>query len=96
MYAGQVSEKLAALHGPLAGYKVALTHPKMQQSFGTQQPVWGGMYQLMLLPNQRTVEAAYGARPVYEATVGVRVKDAGINQPPRRRRCWRTSIRLRP
>lgn len=73
-------KKLAALHGPLAGYKVALTHPKMQQSFGTQQPVWGGMYQLMLLPNQSTVEAAYGARPVYEATVGVRVKDAGINQ----------------
>ena len=73
-------KKLAALHGPLAGYKVALTHPKMQQSFGTHQPVWGGIYQLMLLPNQSTVEAAYGTRPVYEATVAVRVKDAGINQ----------------
>ena len=72
--------KLAEIEGPLAGYKVALTHPKVQKSFNTTQPIWGALYQNMLLPNRSKVPVNYGAWPVLDASLLVRVKSSEINQ----------------
>jgi len=75
----KLQQRLAAQSGPLAGYKAGLTNPAVQKRFNTDQPVWGALYERMLLDNGATVAATFGARPLYEADLLVRVKDAGIN-----------------
>ncbi len=62
------------------GYKAGLTNPAVQKRFNATSPVWGVLYEKMLLPNGSSLEAAYGARPVLEADLLVRVSDARINQ----------------
>lgn len=76
----RLQQRLAAQAGPLVGYKAGLTNPAVQKRFNTDQPVWGTLYQRMLLDNGATVDAAFGARPLYEADLLVRVKSAEINQ----------------
>lgn len=76
----KLQQRLARQAGALAGYKAGLTNPAVQKRFNTDQPVWGALYQSMLLNDGASVEAAFGARPLYEADLLVRVKDAGINQ----------------
>lgn len=66
--------------GKVIGYKAGLTNPAVQKRFNYDKPVWGKLYAGMVLPNNATVEAAFGARPLYEADMLVRVKDASINQ----------------
>ena len=73
-------QKLGEIHGPLAGYKVTLTNPKVQKTFNTNQPIWGAWYQDMLLPNRSKVPANYGTWPVLDAGLLVRVKSSAINQ----------------
>lgn len=73
-------QQLASVAGPLAGYKAGLTNPAVQKRFNTTEPVWGALYQRMLLRNGSTVPAAFGARPLFEADMLVRVKSAAINQ----------------
>ena len=75
----KLQQRLAAQAGPLVGYKAGLTNPAVQKKFNTDQPVWGALYLSMLLDSGATVSAAFGARPLYEADLLVRVKDAGIN-----------------
>ena len=75
----KLQQRLAAQDGPLVGYKAGLTNPAVQKRFNTDQPVWGALYLSMLLNSGATVDAAFGARPLYEADLLVRVKDAGIN-----------------
>ncbi|AVS84755.1 fumarylacetoacetate hydrolase [Paracidovorax avenae] len=65
--------------GKPVGYKAGLTNPAVQQRFRTDQPVWGRLYPGMVLPSGSTVDAAFGARPLYEADMLVRVKSAAIN-----------------
>ncbi len=67
-------------HGPLIGYKVGLTNPAIQRMLKGDQPVWGKLYQGMLLENGAVVDAAFGARPTVEADLMVRVSSAAINQ----------------
>jgi 2-keto-4-pentenoate hydratase len=62
------------------GYKAGLTNPAVQKRFNASAPVWGVLYAPMLLPNGATVDAAFGARPLFEADLLVRVSDARINQ----------------
>lgn len=76
----KLQQRLARQAGALAGYKAGLTNPAVQKRFNTDQPVWGALYQRMLLDDGASVDAAFGARPLYEADLLVRVKDAGINQ----------------
>ena len=73
-------QRLAAQDGPLVGYKAGLTNPAVQKRFNTDKPVWGKLYEGMVLESGATVEAAFGARPLYEADMLVRVKSAAINQ----------------
>lgn len=64
----------------VAGYKAGLTNPAVQKRFNASEPVWGVVYQPMLLNDGAVVDAAFGARPVFEADLLVRVSDARINQ----------------
>ncbi len=77
-------EKLLALldhyYRDRVGYKAGLTNPAVQKRFNADAPVWGVLYEKMLLEDGATVEAAFGARPLFEADLIVRVSDARINQ----------------
>lgn len=73
-------QQLASVAGPLVGYKAGLTNPAVQKRFNTTEPVWGALYQRMLLRNGSTVPVAFGSRPLFEADMLVRVKSAAINQ----------------
>ncbi len=62
------------------GYKAGLTNPAVQQRFNASAPVWGVLYAPMLLQDGASVDAAFGARPVFEADLLVRVSDPRIGQ----------------
>ena len=62
------------------GYKAGLTNPAVQKRFNASAPVWGQLYAPMLLQDGATVEAKFGARPLFEADMLVRVSSAGIHQ----------------
>ncbi|MGE8319048.1 MAG: 2-keto-4-pentenoate hydratase [Comamonas sp.] len=62
------------------GYKAGLTNPAVQKRFGTDHPVWGVLYDGMLLQSGAKVPAAFGARPLFEADMLVRVSSTAINQ----------------
>lgn len=62
------------------GYKAGLTNPAVQKRFNASEPVWGVVYDNMLLSNGVTVDAGFGARPLFEADLLVRVSDARVNQ----------------
>ena len=64
----------------VVGYKAGLTNPAVQKRFSASAPVWGVLYEPMLLKDGVTVDANFGARPLFEADMLVRVADAGINQ----------------
>ena len=65
--------------GPV-GYKAGLTNPAVQKRFNYDKPVWGKLDQGMLLSDGATVDAAFAARPLFEADMLVRVRSAAINQ----------------
>ena len=62
------------------GYKAGLTNPAVQKRFNASAPVYGVIYEPMLLPSGASVDAAFGARPLFEADLLVRVSDVRINQ----------------
>ena len=75
----KIQQRLAGQAGRLVGYMAGLTNPAVQKRFNTDQPVWGALYTDMLVGNFASVDAAFGARPLYEADLLVRVKDTAIN-----------------
>jgi 2-keto-4-pentenoate hydratase len=82
--AGECSRaKLTALMekqgGKLVGYKAGLTNPAVQKRFNATSPVWGKLYDNMLLSNGASVDAAFGARALFEADMLVRVSSEAIN-----------------
>jgi 2-keto-4-pentenoate hydratase len=66
--------------GAVVGYKAGLTNPAVQKRFNHNTPVWGTLYEGMLLPNGAVVPANFGARPLFEADLLVRVASTAINQ----------------
>lgn len=66
--------------GPAVGYKAGLTNPAVQKRFNASAPVWGVVYAPMLLKDGATVDAAFGARPLFEADLLVRIGDESINR----------------
>ena len=75
-YVELLSEKL----GKPAGYKVGLVTRAGQERLGLSGPLRGVLLEKMLLPNNAAVSVNYGARPILEVDLMVRIKDAGINQ----------------
>ena len=70
---------LASSFGKVVGYKAGLTNPAVQKRFNTDKPVWGKLYEGMIEQSGASVPAAFGARPLFEADMLVRVKSAAIN-----------------
>lgn len=75
----KVNQLLAQRMGRVIGYKAGLTNPAVQKRFNTDKPVWGKLYEGMVLQSGAAVDAAFGARPLYEADMLVRVKSTAIN-----------------
>jgi 2-keto-4-pentenoate hydratase len=65
--------------GAPVGYKAGLTNPAVQKRFGADAPVWGTLYAPMLPADGAVVDAAFGARPLFEADMLVRISDAAVN-----------------
>jgi len=63
----------------VVGYKAGLTNPAVQKRFNASAPVYGVLYQPMMLQDGATVDAKFGARPLYEADLLVRVRDSLVN-----------------
>ena len=76
----RLNSVLQALFGPPVGYKVGLSNRAVQKRFDHDAPVWGMLYAPMLVRSGASVDAAFGARPLYEADMLVRVSDAAINK----------------
>lgn len=66
--------------GPPVGYKVGITSPARQAAFGLKGPVWGVLLKNMLRPNGASFPASFGARPVIEPDLLVRVKSDGLEK----------------
>lgn len=75
----KVNVLMAQRLGKVIGYKAGLTNPAVQKRFHTDKPVWGKLYEGMVLSSGATVDPAFGARPLYEADMLVRVKSTAIN-----------------
>jgi 2-keto-4-pentenoate hydratase len=71
---------MEARFGAPVGYKAGLTNPAVQKRFNHDAPVWGVLYAPMLLKSGAVVDAAFGARPLYEADLLVRVASTAVNQ----------------
>jgi len=71
---------MEARFGVPVGYKAGLTNPAVQKRFNHDAPVWGVLYASMLLKSGAVVDAAFGARPLYEADLLVRVASTAVNQ----------------
>jgi len=75
LYVQRLQQRL----GPVVGYKAGLTSPQMQQHFGIDHPVLGTLLRDMLVDSGATLSAKFGARPMAEADLVVRVGDECIN-----------------
>jgi 2-keto-4-pentenoate hydratase len=73
-------KRMQAQHGAPIGYKAGLTNPAVQKRFNADAPVWGALYAGMVLPEGMPIEANFGARPLFEADMLLRVSSAAINQ----------------
>lgn len=76
----KVNAQLASRMGKVIGYKAGLTNPAVQRRFNYDKPVWGILYDGMVLGDGATVEAAFGAKPLFEADMLVRVNNVAINK----------------
>lgn len=76
----KVNALLAKQFGSVIGYKAGLTNPAVQKRFNASEPVWGKLYDGMVLADGATVDAAFGARALFEADLLVRVKSDAINR----------------
>jgi 2-keto-4-pentenoate hydratase len=72
---------LAPHWGPPVGYKLGLTSAPVQARFGVNHPVRGTLLRSSVsLADGAEVPARFGAVPIIESDLLVRVRDAGINQ----------------
>lgn len=76
----KVNALFGQLLGRVVGYKAGLTNPAVQKRFNAAEPVWGKLYEGMVLDDGASVPAAFGARPLFEADMLVRVKSKAINR----------------
>ncbi|MGB5768394.1 MAG: hydratase [Crocosphaera sp.] len=82
--AQEIQEKLTKIlthyQGDLIGYKAGLTNEKAQETFNVNQPVLGTLLERMLLPSGIKVPSNFGARPMLEGDLMVRVASEKINE----------------
>ncbi len=66
--------------GPRVGYKAGLTSTAAQARFGADTPVRGVLFERMLRPSGAVVPTLFGARPVFEGDLLVRVGSEAVNR----------------
>jgi 2-keto-4-pentenoate hydratase len=66
--------------GEPVGYKAGLTNPDVQKVFGVSNPVRGTLLKKMILQSGSVIRADFGARPMCEGDLIVRVGNEAINQ----------------
>lgn len=72
--------RLATQAGERFGWKVGLTSPAAQETFGVDHPVAGQLLDGMVVIDGATVSRRFGARGIAEADLLVKVRDAEIMQ----------------
>ena len=77
---GKFNRLLERQYGMPVGYKAGLTNPAVQKRFNHDSPVWGTLYAPMPLADGALVDPAFGARPLFEADMLVRVSDLAVNR----------------
>lgn len=75
----QLVELLLPSLGPVVGYKAGLTNTVVQQRLGVAQPLRGTLLEGMLLTDGAHLPATFGAVPMAEGDLMVRVGSAAIN-----------------
>jgi 2-keto-4-pentenoate hydratase len=75
----QFIRKISTKHGKIIGYKAGLTNSNVQKIFNINEPIRGTLLEKMLLPSGAIVNAKFGAIPMVEADLIVRVKSEKIN-----------------
>ena len=76
----KLHKRLTDRYGGVIGYKAGLTNPAVQKRFNTDKPVWGRLYKGMLLQSGVEIPAKFGARPLLESDLLVRVSSDRIHQ----------------
>lgn len=66
--------------GKVVGYKAGLTNPNVQKAFGVTAPVRGTLMEKMLMRSGAEIPADFGARPLYEGDLILRVGSDRINR----------------
>lgn len=79
MIQGAYVQAIKPVFGKVVGYKAGLTNPSVQKVFGVSAPVRGTLLEKMILKSGATIEAAFGARPLYEGDLILRVGSEAIN-----------------
>lgn len=75
----QFVELLQPTLGPVVGYKAGLTNKAVQERLGVDRPLRGTLLAGMLLADGAHLPAAFGAVPMAEGDLVVRVGNAAIN-----------------
>ena len=65
--------------GPVIGYKAGLTSKPAQERFGVTEPVQGVLYENMMLDDGASVPVAFGAIPMVESDLVMKVGSTTIN-----------------
>jgi 2-keto-4-pentenoate hydratase len=76
----QFIAKISKEYGKAVGYKAGLTNPDVQKTFGVTAPVRGTLLKKMLLKSGAEIPAQFGARPLSEGDLILRVGSAKINK----------------
>ena len=76
----QFVEALKPAFGNVVGYKAGLTNPNVQKAFGVTAPVRGTLLEKMLMKSGSEMPANFGARPLYEGDLILRVGSDNINR----------------
>ncbi|HUF22044.1 MAG TPA: fumarylacetoacetate hydrolase [Burkholderiales bacterium] len=72
--------RLSGELGPVAGYKAGFTNEAVQKAFGISHPIRGVLLRDMLLADGAALPATFGARPLWEADLMVRIGRAGLHR----------------
>jgi 2-keto-4-pentenoate hydratase len=73
-----LADVMSGVAGAPVGWKVGLTSRAAQESLGVDHPVAGRLFESMLLADGSVVPRAFGGRPIVEADMLVRVRDAAV------------------
>jgi 2-keto-4-pentenoate hydratase len=75
----EFNKAITPVFGKAVGYKAGLTNPQVQKVFGVSSPVRGVLMEKMILTSGATIDAHFGARPLYEGDLILRVGSGDIN-----------------